>query len=632
MSLLWIAVWIWLGFWCVRRFSRLTRLETAVFGTIFGLAVGGYNTLAWSYAFGLSRESHGIWLTIAILAACSTFLLKRNAESYDETLLLPPNRLRWWALGGGLFLLWFGLTTLTSQNDQLWIQNRHNYGDIRLHLAYIYSFVEGNNVPVQNPIMAGVRPSYPFLVDFITSELVLLGLPLIWAYNLMTVIGYGLIALSIYLLGVRLLTSKTQATLAVFFVFLGGGVGFFTQFIPEWSQHNWAVDYLKNAPEDYSIIKESGYWLGNSLLIFFNTQRTFLLGLPLTLMIIHSLYRLDRKSSWQTYVWIGLLIGLLPLIHTSSLLVLLFLMPLFLYTTWRLHSPKVWWRNWLALAITTLAIAVPLLGLFIDQTSSLTRLIHFAPGWMAEKGETFLTIWLKNGLFLIPAGIAGIILLYRQNQTAGRLLLASMILFIFANFVVTQPWNFDNSKYLLYWLIFMTYACATTTAWLWHHRAKAFALVLLIGLTASGTYDVARRVNKKTQWFPITASGDAAMVNEIQTIIPPKSQILTYGWMMSPMVFLSGRPMVFGDGSWIWSHGLEYQKRLQTVESIYSGDASALAHLTTLKVDYIVLSPHERQHLPNLNLDWLSQFPIVYNANQITIYDTTRRLGGTEFL
>src|SRR3989338_1868698 len=165
----WIISWVAAGWYALRRISPdLSRHETAVAGTTFGLISGGYITLGWCYLFGYSLTTL-IWLnvitTLLVAGMVWRFPLPVSNWSKDP----KTNRLAWVIGGGAIFLTWFALTTLTTQNDGYWINNRHNFGDVRLHLAYINSFVEGANVPVTNPIMAGFKPSYPFLIDFITA-------------------------------------------------------------------------------------------------------------------------------------------------------------------------------------------------------------------------------------------------------------------------------------------------------------------------------------------------------------------------------------------------------------------------------------------------------------------------------
>ena len=45
----------------------------------------------------------------------------------------------------------------------------HNLGDLPFHLAVIQGFARGENFPPEHPELAGMRLTYPFLVDLVTA-------------------------------------------------------------------------------------------------------------------------------------------------------------------------------------------------------------------------------------------------------------------------------------------------------------------------------------------------------------------------------------------------------------------------------------------------------------------------------
>lgn len=66
--------------------------------------------------------------------------------------------------------------TIIWKTDGMYIGLPNNYGDLPLHLAYITSFVYGNNIPPQDPSFAGEKLVYPFLSDFLSAIFLKLGL------------------------------------------------------------------------------------------------------------------------------------------------------------------------------------------------------------------------------------------------------------------------------------------------------------------------------------------------------------------------------------------------------------------------------------------------------------------------
>ena len=59
--------------------------------------------------------------------------------------------------------------------DGIYTGFTNNLGDLPLHLQVINSFVQGQNLPPEDPTFAGVRFAYPFLVDFLAAMLVRVG-------------------------------------------------------------------------------------------------------------------------------------------------------------------------------------------------------------------------------------------------------------------------------------------------------------------------------------------------------------------------------------------------------------------------------------------------------------------------
>ena len=100
----------------------------------------------------------------------------------------------------------------------------HNLGDLPFHIAIVSSFVYGGNFPPEHPELAGVRLTYPFLVDFVAAMLMRAGASLAAA-----LFSEGLV-LGLCLVGVLhrwalLLTRDRLAGLVAPVVFLlSGGV------------------------------------------------------------------------------------------------------------------------------------------------------------------------------------------------------------------------------------------------------------------------------------------------------------------------------------------------------------------------------------------------------------------------
>lgn len=616
------------GYFLTRIFRlRLLPYERVVYGVTLGVITTGYVSLAMSHLTGFTALTQ--WLALLPLAVAA--VLGYRMKQPNDRLEPPTLKLGHWltlALLAALFT-YLGATTYVQQLDgSYWINNSHNYGDIRLHTAYILNFVDGQNVPVTNPIYAGGAPSYPFLINLIAAQLVVLGLPLMWAINGLSILFHFVIIGILFTFAYRLTRNTTAATLAPILFLLSGGIGFLTYFIPEWAQAGFTWEFLRNLPHDYTMMQDNGYWFANMYIAFFNTQRAFLIGFPLTLIIVLELLKFREKSTPFHAFVIGLFTAFLTLVHTSSLVVVALMLPYLLWPILQRHGRdiKTLLQLGVAYAVAPLTFGLFIISTYISQSSSLLSLMWPKLGWMANT-EPVAMFWLKNAgpaLILVTIGIY----LWRQKQQQlVAFTAASFVLFLLANTVITQPWDFDNSKYLVYWYAFLTPMLGLVIAWIANKTPLRIAIVgaIILLLIASGALDLWRRV-LPTHRYEIVSGQEIIKISDVKEVIPPQNYVLTYGHVLNPMVSFLGRPFIYGDTAWLWSHGISgYETRQRQVERIYAGSENAAQLIQELNVDYIIVSPHERERLAYLNEEFLaSHFTRVYDEKGTVVYKVSR--------
>jgi hypothetical protein len=602
MWLLLVLATMGIGATAVRLFRFQTvRSSFWIYAAIIGMALAGYLGLALSYMMGFTVTSQLVLcgILLAFTAIGHVFLPKLTFVHEER----DPYRPSPWLIATSVLLFLIAIHTITLHHGDFYINNRHNYGDIRLHLSYINNFLYGQNIPVQNPIFAGTPASYPFLINFLTAQLIQLGLPVTWAINALTVAGFFLIGATIWLLAHTLTKRRAVADWSIILIFLGGGIGIFTAFLPEWRDAHFALTYLTHPPHDYSLYQDGGYWLSNMVIAFLSTQRTFLLGLPLTLLILRELYLLKSDANVWRYAGLGLCVGMLPLIHIASLIICaVYLLLIGIQSVWRKKGSELQQQilNWVWFVIPSAGLGLFLIHTFVSQTASLTSFLYLTPGWMSD-GTPFLETWVKSGLFSLPLAILGIIWLAKEDKRAALFAGYSFTLFAIANFVVTQPWNFDNSKYLVYWFVFVALLNAYALMCLWERKQRALVVALIFCLIGSGTFDVVKRVTIPSESYAVETTNEMQLIDQLRTIIPPKATVLTYGSVLNPVVDYLGRRMVYGDTPWLWSHGIDYHERLAQVEQVYRGKDSALDVLHTLHADFVIVSDNERRQFTGLN-------------------------------
>jgi hypothetical protein len=79
---------------------------------------------------------------------------------------------------------------------------------------------------------------------------------------------------------------------------LSGGFGFVWLLNDFWGSGKGFFDFLWNLPGDYTI-SDKFRW-GNPLVVLFITQRSFLIGMPLTIIVLQKLWEIFTDSRKKT--------------------------------------------------------------------------------------------------------------------------------------------------------------------------------------------------------------------------------------------------------------------------------------------------------------------------------------------
>ena len=622
-------------------------------GNIIGAAILGLAGFILASFFGLTV----ITVLIALLITLSPLALYKDKDrrhrvwldwqrakgKFDGANFQKILRFAYYAFFFLLFWFFFERAMIETESGILTGASQ-NLGDLPYHLGAIFGFTDGQNFPPQNPSFSGARFSYPFIADFITACVMKLGvdvrtamlvLNVSWAFSLLVLLEWFV---------VRLTGNKLAGRIAPFLLFFSGGLGFLWFFNDYLGQGKSLWEFLWNLPRDYTI-GDKFRW-GNSMVTLFITQRSLLLGMPLTLIVLGYLWRVFsgekeinrdeqgtfRLSDLRSPFLVGLLAGTLPLIHLHSLAVL-FIVGVFLF----ILRPQRW-REWIAFGLGTAVIAVP--ELWWSMAGSANRATEFFGwhfGW--DSGETnFFTFWIKNTGILIPVVIAGMATAYlvrkgdeekgkrgEEESPDGVTLLLFYLPFAFCFFVSNvaklAPWEWDNIKVLIYWFLGSIPFMALALAWVWKKSAglKIIAVGCLIVLTLSGALDVWRTASGqiKNDVFDQDAVKTAT---RIKLATPPNALFLNAPTYNSAIA-LTGRRSLMRYIGHLMSHGIDYREREADLNRIYEGGATADLFLRKYEIDYVLISPLERQAQAfKVNEDYFRKYPVVIESGPYKVY------------
>ncbi len=278
-----------------------------------------------------------------------------------------------------------------------------------------------------------------------------------------------------------------------------------------------------------------------------------------------------------------------------------------------------------------------------SQVSYLAQSLASPSVWAGTLG-----FWLANtGVFCL---LALLLLLLRHPRSPLSRELRELqlvrfwgpfwILFLLANLVVTQPWNWDNTKLLEYWYL----GAAIPVAWLLAalcRRLWASALVALVcvSLVLSGALSLdmallgqssllqAPNASTHLGWADPQAERVARLV-EART--PRNSVFLTEGQPNDPVTSLAGRRVLLAYDGWLWSYGQPLSGPLGAVRRIYAGcpaqGSCAVGRLLRrYHVSYIEFEPGDYNDI-SVNRSWFEaqRLPVVVRTRDYLVLSVRR--------
>lgn len=668
---------------------RATLTHRLAAGTCTGFALLGVIGFILASLIGMK----GVALVLTCAAVLSPLALLRSAEwrrGVSADWQAARQRFTFATLGSvalGVMLLVVFSFAMYERGGEVFTGFDNNIGDLPFHISIINGFAKGENFPPEHTEFAGVRLTYPFLVDFIAALLMSAGASLASALFVENVL-LALAFVGVLYVWARELTGDSAAgRLTVALVLCGGGLGWLW-FLREGVVSGFFAP-LANLSHNYTITPAAGgYRWGNTLTVLLVPQRGLLLGTPLFLLAATLLWQVVRgeddryaagngarfdteadkhatrrdakkraklasrnsqkqSSNKQSSIkhssndfssntfasderalytdvsvapyasWLmmfndlaarrmlaaGVIAGLLPLAHAHSFALLICIGAVLAV----LFRGAVAWRVWTVFFVVALALAAPqLVWVTRESGARAESFVAWQFGW--DRGETnTVWFWFKNTSLLIPLLIAAFF--WRKDERDGsrmslvtfaarRFYIPFACIFIGANLLKLSPWIWDNIKLFFIWFVASAPFVALLITHLWrngNHLTRVALALLVLTLTGAGALDILRVVTGKAEQR-VFGADDVRFATLIERTTPPQSRILHAPVYNHPS-FLTGRHSVMGYPGHLWTHGLDYLPREGEVKAIYAGAPGAAAALQHLKVDYIVVSPHERKAL-----------------------------------
>ena len=364
------------------------------------------------------------------------------------------------------------------------------------------------------------------------------------------------------------------------------------------------------------------------------SQRAYLYGLPLAMLMLTLLVSAARRRSLRRFVLAGVVGGLLPLAHLPTLLAMAmtvpFLVVLLASRPWKDPLRRIPWAGWIAFGLVWVAVSLPQLLSQLGGGAGALAAARIEFGWDSPPDDWWW-FWLKNlGLF-IPLALIGLFSRRILPPRSMRLVWALMPIFVVANVAAFQPWVWDNHKILVYWFLAVAIVVGALLVRIWRrYRSVAvrFLVVLaVLSMTLSPLLENLDQLEGHMRYRMITAE-QVELAERLRDATAPDALVVTGMQSHDPVMMLSGRQVLMGYWGQLWVSGIPYQERQRQVGEIYRLSAEGESLIRQFGVDYVVIGPDERASLGADEAAYAARFPVVVATDQWRVYDV-RSVTGT---
>ena len=600
--------------------------ERVCAGAVVGLALLAWIGFLTAFVGGLDPTT--IFVTVLILVAMLVGLrrVSRSRISFDAI----RAGISQWDRGGivyyglwALLLAWLFSRVVMFEGGALETAPLNNYGDLPFHLSVITSFAWGDNFPPENPIFAGYRFTYPFLVDFLTAFNLRAGAGWRVAFFVDNfILAISLVGL-IEMLALRLTGNRFAARLAPVIFLFNGGFGFLI-FFRDLASSSSLFEFLGHLPRAYTMNAELATQFGQIPLQWGNVfttllipQRSLLFGLPFVALILTLWWMaLDDKTETRErrrlMICAGVLAGALPMLHAHGFFSVMIASAVLVVVFWS--------RDWIAFFVPAIALAAPQ-ALYLSGTPVRHQLFKPHWAWVAVENslphtwisltKSAILFWFANaGVFLLLL-VAALVGRGLVEARARRFYLGFIVWFVLPNAVLLAPWPWDNIKVLVYWSLA---SCPFVAAVLsdGFRRAPVWRVAsaaLLVVLTLSGALDIVRALSP-VERAALFGPEKREVADLIRASTEPRA-LIVHAPIHNSVLCLSGRRSFMGYPGHLWTHGIDYASRELDLQTIYRGGPAAKELIARYGIDYVLVGPVERETLKPDETLFVAEYPIV---------------------
>ena len=667
------------------------KKENPMIKILLGSCVGSL-TLQWlpilfSFFFDFTLLSHILAMVVLLPAYIPAI---KGGVKADKGLLCLGSQLRehkWFVLAFvGTMILWIYLLhthTIPMGADGSMYAGQCTYGDMNMHLGFITSIANQGSFPPDYSLFPGTRLSYPFLSDSISSSIYLMGASLRVAYILPMLAAFAQIMGSVYLLAITILESRAKAFLTYILYFFNGGLGFL--YFIDWARERefeFADIFTGFYTTPTNLVDHNIRWV-NIIADMFLPQRATLFGYALLFPGIWLLHQAVFKEKKQYFLYAGIFISALPMIHTHSflsaglisaawlltylyrrvitgkeknwhggliLLGFVIMMCLFqkLVNAGSIASEKLLLVGILGIGFCVLYGIYLLIGhlrkhgyrellstwgvyLLCVLVLAIPQLLFWTFGQVAEGGflrghfnwgnlgDFYPWFYLKNLGLPLILIIGGVCAGYKKTR---HLLLPALVIWFLAEFIVFTPNVYDNNK-LLYAAYLLLCIVAADYAVELYRQLRGIGGIRFISFCvvfASTFSGILTLQREMVSGYQLYPASHVQLAEYIEENTPANAVFLTSTHHNNALPSLTGRNVVCGADTFLYFHGIDTSERKQHVKLMLEAPLENLDLYEYYNVSYVVISSYERSNYTIDENAFAENFTLVFSCGDVKLY------------
>jgi hypothetical protein len=385
-------------------------------------------------------------------------------------------------------------------------------------------------------------------------------------------------------------------------------------------------------------------------------QHTFYFGLFLFLLTTYLIVKIF-ESNKLLYILIAILtVSIMPISHTHSFVAIgIFLISFVVIGL--LFKEINFSKKVFIIGFAGAIIAIPQM-FYLLSGKNVGNFTMFRLGWMIWDGIGAVNfpygsvhsifslpfinfLWVNFGLIL-PMFIFSLVILivylhknfFIKDKNIFFIFtfaLSSLIIFVLAQLIQFQPWDFDNNKLLVYFLFFTAPFMVWALKYSLRNHYKIFVTILIlltISITFSGLSDIYFRLKIPKQDLPVVFNvEEIKLADYIRKNIDENVLILTGMSHKNPVDSLAGRKVLLGYEGWLWTRGIDYSKRQKEIADFFNSPKRENSLFREYPIGYILYDESVKVQFGANSTALDKLFDRVYQGGEYILYSFSQKAG-----